>query len=318
MVGSAKPQAASSSNAMPPLSMLGEVLLYSVAPAALTAAALLVVIERLGGPRLASAVGLLAGAGLGLWLGDALTLIPGMSPWNRLPAAALAATAVGVTVQAARIPAALGDPAAAVAAVLFGWIPREARVPAALGWMLRAACSAWLAWWIVPETLRWESWWLVPAFAIVVFSEWAVMEDGAARSPGATAPLVLGISAYVAAAVLIHAGSARLTDAAIVLGSALSGIALIAWWRRCDAGGAVPGAAVFLPGLLLVGQQETFSDIPWPGFAIAAAAPLALVFSLPARTWPMARLHLLRLALMLPPWIAALYLARQAGPLEFE
>ena len=71
-------------------------------------------------------------------------------------------------------------------------------------------------------------------------------------------------------------------------------------------------------GLLLVGQQETFSEITWDVFALPFLAPLTLVFSLSASQAPPIHLRLLRMALILAPLIAAVILARlQAGPLEF-
>ena len=80
---------------------------------------------------------------------------------------------------------------------------------------------------------------------------------------------------------------------------------------------SVPGAAVLLPGILLFGQQSTFSDISWWAFLLAAAAPLTLAVTMFARPWSGIRLSLLRAAVLLPPLIAAMYLAREAGPLEY-
>jgi hypothetical protein len=321
---------------MPPLELLLEVLLYTVGPAALVAAALTAAGSccargRLLGTALALALGFTAGlwtraaldtlstsafssAQLARSLPEALTLISGASEWNRLPYAALAA-------------------------LLIGLLARCPRVPPVLAWLVRAAAAGLISWCVVPAAYQTAVWWLAPALAVVVFAQWALLEPLAARAPGGVA-LALALSAFVAAGVLIHAGSARLTDAALALGGALGGIAVAAAWLRGAAGGAVPGAAVLLPGLLLMGQQETFSEISWLAFALAAVAPLMLVLTWPLHgrtgkpsalvemdsaalttrvSGPRRLLFLLaHLAVMLPPWLAALYLARQAGPLEFE
>ena len=110
-------------------------------------------------------------------------------------------------------------------------------------------------------------------------------------------------------------------NASIVVAAALSGIALVAWAGRADAGGAVPAAAVMLPGLLLMGQQETFSDVPWYAFALLALAPLLLAEVLPLSDWQTSRPQRIRFLLMmlvlLIPLVAALLLAHLASPLDF-
>jgi hypothetical protein len=323
---------------MPPPELILEVLLYTVGPAALAGALVTASVcccARVRflalGTALACAVGVAAGlwtrtavdtvksddfslAQLGRSLPEAVTLISGASAWNRLPYVALAALVLGIPL-------------------------RWPLVPALAACLVRASAAGAIAWWVVPADYQTAVWWLAPGLAAAVFAEWTLLEPLAARAPGSVL-LAVAMSAFVAGGVLIHAGSARLTDAAMALGGALGGIAVAAALLRTDARGAIPGAAVLLPGLLLMGQQETFSEISWPGFALAAAAPLML-----GLTWPLhlrtgasaapletkaatpthaaalsRRLFvlLLHLAVMLPPWLAALYLARQAGPLEFE
>ena len=70
-----------------------------------------------------------------------------------------------------------------------------------------------------------------------------------------------------------------------------------------------------------MGQQETFSDVPWYTFALPALAPLLLAEALPLSHWQGTRLHVLRMLLMsllmLLPLAAAMYLALDAGPLDF-
>jgi hypothetical protein len=303
---------------MPPMHVIQDVLLYTLLPAtlaALTAAAVLAVVQLLAGPRgaaVGAALGFAGGGVLGNVLCGSFTLLTGESAWNRLPWAALAALLVGLVVRLPWAPAG-GQPRT----------PSDSSGPAVwrvVGWLVRAATAAAAAWWVLPEAVRTEAMWLPAALAAVILAEWALLEHLAARTPGGGVPLALALSAVVGAAVLIHAGTARLTDSMTVLAAVLVGVAAVAAWRRLDAGGAVPGAAVLLPGVLLMGQQETFSEVQWLAFALAAAAPLVLAVTLlpPFRSWQGTRLRLLRFALLLAPLAVAAGLTLQAGPLEFE
>jgi hypothetical protein len=262
------------------------------------AAAVMAAGVLLGGAKQAAnaaALGLCAGASTGLWLSDALELVPGNPIWNRLPWAALAAL----------------------------WLGRITRLPElqpAACWLLRAATAIVIAWVGIPLDMRAEADWLAPTVAAVIFTHWAILERLAAEPPDGSVLFCLALVFVTAAAVLIHAGSARLTDVAIVLASALTGLAVVAWWRRVDAGGAIPAVAVVLPILLLMGQRETFSEIPWYAFALPALAPLLLAEALPLSSWHGRRPQLARLLVMvlllLPPLGAAFYLALAAGPLD--
>jgi len=284
---------------LPHWPLILDALLYTVFPALCLAAAVMGAVMFLAGAKhgpLAAALGITAGTALGLWLRDSLTLIAGDSSWNRLLGAALAAL----------------------------WVGRVARQPglqSCAGWLLRAAASALISWVVIPAETRLSVDWLAPAFAIIVFALWALLEQLAAEPPDGAVPFCLAATFLTAGAVLIHAGSARLMDTSVVVASALAGIGAVAWWRRVDAGGAIPAAAVLLPGFLLMGQQETFSDVPWYAFALPALAPLLLAEALPLSQWQGTRLQILRmllmLFLMLLPLAAAVYLAQEAGPLDF-
>jgi hypothetical protein len=285
---------------LPPPSLMMDVVLGAVLPPLAVAAVIMAALMLLCGLQrapLAAALGLGAAAVLGLWLRDALPLVPGDSSWNRLPWAALAAL----------------------------WVGRVARLPQlqpGAGSLLRAAAAILVALVVIPPTLRGNHDWLAPAFATVVFAEWTLLEYLAAESPGGSVPLCLAVVCLGAGGVLIHAGSALLMNAAIVLASALAGIALVAWWARADAGGAVPAVAVLAPGILLLGYEETFSEVPWLAFALPALTPLALIEALPLSHWQGRRAGAVRLTLMLVlilvPLATAIYLAHAAGPLDFD
>ncbi len=81
----------------------------------------------------------------------------------------------------------------------------------------------------------------------------------------------------------------------------------------------MPAVAVFVPGIMLAGYTETYSDVPWESFALVALAPLTLALTF---VWPLTRLrdnHLqsLRLVLLVPPVVGAVVLAMRAETLEF-
>jgi hypothetical protein len=277
---------------VPPLPLLVDVLLFAVLPALGLAALVTAVLVWVGLPRSAASLGLLAGATLGLWLREALTLISGASAWNRLPWAALGAL----------------------------WIARMTRVtdlPASTVWVVRAAAAVAIAWLVIPAASRAEADWLSPVFAALVLAQWAVLERLAAQPSGGSVPACLAVIFLVAGGVLIHAGSARLSNAGLVLAAAFAGLALASGWFGADCGDAVPAAAVFLPGLLLMGQQETFSEVPWQAFALPALVPVLLAEALPVGQRPRVRLAVVVLTVLVP-LVIALGLARAAGSLDFD
>jgi hypothetical protein len=106
---------------------------------------------------------------------------------------------------------------------------------------------------------------------------------------------------------------------ATILGASLFGIAVAAR-QQADAGTAAPAVAVLLPGLLLTGQNTTFSEVPLTSFLLVALAPLALLPTLlpPFRRWEGIGLRILQLTLILAPLVVAVVLAMQAESLEFE
>ncbi len=311
---------------LPPPAMLADVLYFAVLPPLAVGAAVLAVLLWLGGLQRASAASALAFATatlvglwvrtasssnwtvdlddphfekqsrflatlttLAIWLRDALTVMPGDSTWNRLGWGGLAVWCAG----------------------------RVARHLDLLdAWLIRTASVILAAWLIVPQ--RDESAWLMPALALLVLAEWAVLEAIASESAGGTIVLALALCFGAASLVLIHAGTARLTELATVLSSALLGVAIIASLRRVDAGGVAGMAAFLLPGTLLMGQQETDSAVPWSAFALVAAAPLMLAFTWPLRSWPGVWLRIVQLTLVLLPLGIAAFLAARTGPLHFE
>ena len=296
---------------MPPLddearAVLIAMLRWGVPPALVAAIVVMAVLEWLGGPKqapAAAALGLIAGVVLGLWsysaaplfstegtspllagLRGALNLVNGDSSWNRMPWAVLAA-------------------------VCTERLARALDTHTNDGWLLRGATAVGIAWWLIPEPAREEFVWLAPTFAAVVFLQWQLLARLAAEPPDGSVLVCLALAFLTAGILLVNAGISRSMEASVMCASALVGIALVAWWRRADASGAIPAAALLLPGLLLMGQQETSEPVPWFAFAFAALAPLMLAGTWPVRHWPAVPRHLARLVVVLIPLIAAVLLA---------
>src|SRR5262245_6645503 len=223
---------------LPPANLVRELLVSAVLPslaAAVAVLALSLIAGKQRGAAVGAALALAAGFAAGNYLRGVVPWVPERSAWHWLPAAALAALAAGLI---ARIP----------------------RVPVPVRFLLRAAACALAACLLAPADLRAEKSWLQPAFLLVVLVEWEVLEGSAGRSPGGGVPLGLALVFVGGAAVLIHAHSARLADVAFLVAAAFTGIAAVAWWARADGAGAMPGAAVLLPGLLLAGHSEPYSE----------------------------------------------------------
>lgn len=164
------------------------------------------------------------------------------------------------------------------------------------------------------DELPWLSWCL----GVVILLHWGVAVGLARRWKDGLVPAAQAACLAAAAVVILHAHSARLADAALLFGMALLGPALAALVWRGDASVAAAAGAVALPGLVLMGQQETFSEVPLSSFVLAALAPLTLAVALvPVLTrqegwkrWALA-------ALPLVPAAAAVALAARAGSLPF-
>jgi hypothetical protein len=204
--------------------------------------------------------------------------------------------------------------AAAGIALLAGLIARVPRVPVLLGWLLRAAGAAAAAWLLVSPSARAAYPWITYAFGAAVLALWAVLERLAADSPGPAAPLAAAITAATAAAVLMQATFASMTDVATFTFGTLLSVALAAWLRPADVGGAMPAMAVLLPAVLLAGRFDAGSEVPDICFLCVGLAPLALAPLLipPFKRWPPLRRAILGSILLLAPLGVAVVRAMQA------
>ena len=111
---------------------------------------------------------------------------------------------------------------------------------------------------------------LIVGIGIVLI--WTIAEWRSARVPIGVTSAAAGLASLGAAAVLLHAHSARLTDIATLVAFATFGIAALAilGQGRLDPAGAGPATAVFLPGVLISGYHETFSSVPIFAFVLPA------------------------------------------------
>jgi hypothetical protein len=209
--------------------------------------------------------------------------------------------------------------AAAGIALIVGLIARIPQVPAIIGWLLRAAGAAAAAWLLVSPGARATYPWIIYAFGAAVLALWAVLEQLAADSPGPAAPLAGAMASATAAAVLMQATFASMADVATFAFGTLLGVALAAWLRPADVGGAMPAVAVLLPAVLLAGRFDTDSKVPDICFLCAGLAPMALVLLLipPFKRWPPFRRAILGSILLLAPLGVAIVRAMQAPVAEW-
>jgi hypothetical protein len=199
------------------------------------------------------------------------------------------------------------------------WLPWAALLAAGVGpvarssRLTRALVAVLVARLLVPPDLPW----LWAAFAAAVLAEWELL-DAFGEGSGSWLPLGLGLVFLAAGAVLIHAHSARLTDLATIVAGSTFGLAVAAWWTGADVRSALPIAAVSLPGLMLVGQQSTYSEVPTASFALAGLAPLALALLLVLPQRLRGARTFAGLGLLLAAVGVAVFLAACAEPLSFE
>jgi hypothetical protein len=224
---------------------------------------------------------------------EVLPLKPGLAAWHWLPAAALLALVAGGVAR-----------------------PLPWRTGRRLLWGAAAGLTAWL---LVPSSLA-ETWWAIPTLGLVILAEWDLIDRLALTTPGGQVPLFLAAAFLAGSLVILHAHSGRLAEVALIAGGALTGLAVVAWWARIDCAGVVPAAVVLLPGVLLAGQTETYSDVPDSAFALVALAPLVLVVTLAEglHHWPRLRVALLRGILILVPLVSALVLAAGAESVDLD
>jgi hypothetical protein len=273
--------------------MLRDVLVSSLLRPAAVAMAVLAGVLFAGGRRSAASgapVAFACGFTLAVFP-DVLPLKPSQSAWHWLPLAALVALVVGVLARS---------------------------LPWLLARTLLAAVAAGLAaWLLVPHHVPARAW-VLPILGLIIFALWQILERLARTTPGGQAPWLLALTFLAGGLIILYAHCGRLAEVAMICAGALIGLGLVACWARIDCSGVVPATAVLLPGTLLAGATETWSEVPGLAFALVALAPLVLAGTLPTslRRWPLTRLALLRLLLLLLPLACAVLLAVHAESID--
>ena len=135
-------------------------------------------------------------------------------------------------------------PWAALIATGAGLLTRLSKMPTTIATLVRIVVTAIVTRMIVPADLAVASPWLTWLIAMSIIVDWTFAERRAASIPNEVPPAAAGLASLGAAAVLLHAHSARLTDCATLIAFASFGVAVIACWGRIDAAGAAPAIAV--------------------------------------------------------------------------
>jgi hypothetical protein len=206
------------------------------------------------------------------------------------------------------------------------WAPRIAAVVVASGWLI-----------IGESANAWPMLQLQIAGAMIL--GWVALDSLARSGAGAQVMAYLGAMLFTGGVIFLYAHSLRSAELAILLGSAMFGLALAAgaiayppvrdpdaWvfdsdFVALDLSGAVPAGVAFLPGLLLGARPWLAqNDVPPHCFWLVAFAPLVLLpFVVPAlgrkTGWQVA---IVRAVLVLAPLVAAVVLTGQHAQMSFE
>lgn len=212
------------------------------------------------------------------------------------------------------------------------WIPWAALITTLAGLVSHlTSCPRYLRWPVVLVATAIATRMIVPAqffygFSIIpalvwldMVMIWVVAERRTARVANLVTLAAAGLASIGAAAVLLHAHSARLTDVATLIAFAALGLAFAALWLPVNSAGAFPAIAVLLPGALISGYHETFSSIPGVAFALPALAPvtLGILPAIPERFREGWKEWAVSACLVAVPTLAAIILAARSESLEF-
>jgi hypothetical protein len=189
-----------------------------------------------------------------------------------------------------------------------------------LVWLPRVVAVVEFSGWMVSERIASSSPWLRSALILAMLLNWLILDGLARAQEGGDIAGSFALIFYGASAILIHAHSTQFMELAVILGSALFGIAAAANLAKADVSGAIPAGVVFLPGLVLGGMPTFDTQVPALSFWLVTFAPVMLApFLIPflsrMNAW---WIRLIKVALVMVPLIVALALARQHERLPFE
>jgi hypothetical protein len=222
------------------------------------------------------------------------------------------------------------------------WLPRVGAIFAVSGWLVIGLAAEKPEW----ANLRWEL-----AGAILLL--WIVLDGVARDGISAEVSAYLGAALFAGAAILLYSRNGRFMDLAVIVGSAMFGIAAATGLvksnpnaeqdpnfnynpnpelfdarrpdaeaeARLSASGAIPAAVVFLVSLVL-GTRPSHAphQVPVMSFWLVTLAPLVLApFLIPRvsrqKGW---LLVVLRAVLVLAPLVAAIVMAGKHEQLPFQ
>lgn len=188
------------------------------------------------------------------------------------------------------------------------------------GLALRLITVGGCAFWLAPIGPTWSRLGFIALLFGASALNWEAFRRCGIQSLGRGALLALVIPwGGAAAAVLIHAASARFFDLAVLLTATLAGVGLLAALRKLNVAAIFAGPAVFFPALMLAGLTNTFSEVPTASFILVALAPCGW-WSLrlpPLRAWSGRRLTVAALVSVIIPCAVAVALAMRAESLDF-
>jgi hypothetical protein len=208
------------------------------------------------------------------------------------------------------------------------FVARLPGVPVAVGHLFRGVAAGVIASAVLPS--KWVEGvdrWILPFTAAVMAVVWGALDAVSRKNPGGTLAACLSLVAGGAACVAIHDGSARFTDFATFVASALFVLALGGWILRADVGGGVAVVAVMTVLLMVreealpTSDEDTTKHVPVAAYWLVALAPLVLsVFLIPqvskfGTKWYGAFVKVL---LVLIPVGIAVYLCLTEAPMEFN
>jgi hypothetical protein len=286
---------------MPPLSLVVDLLLQLVLPAAVIAAGLMVAAYFAFGPHSLPHVAPLvvaSGIAVGNWRRPLLDWYPASFGYDALLGVAAILLLTGLLAEILRSRSAL-----------------------AANYVLPLLGATAVAWCVLPTDLR-TPLWFIGATALFA-GVWLVIQQRAAdhKPPGvAIAALSIGLAAATSLLMLLL-NSARLADLALLPASALVAVAATSWFCKIEATSLLPLAAVYWPSqILATADYHDYEYLPLASYFLLAVAPLCLApMLLPqAQRLPVWSRNLVDLALLAAPLVVAVFLMLTYGELSFE
>ncbi len=182
-----------------------------------------------------------------------------------------------------------------------------------LVWLPRITAVVLVSGWVVSDQSAKEYPNLRYTILLAMLSIWVILDGLARARVGGEPAAYLAMIFFAAGAVLLHGHSAKYMEIAVVIGSAMFGIAVVATLMKADVSGAVPAGVAFLPGLVLGGRPTLDTQVPDVSFLLVSLAPLVLApFLVPALARMNSRqVRAIRTVLVLAPLVAAIVLAAQ-------